>query len=255
MGRPDRWGWGVMGLAAAFFAWQMWGPRPLSLVAQRQPKVVRASLRVDSLVQQDGSVVRLIGATRPTVLYLFLTTCRYCQAVREEVEHSLGAAVGVDVYTASREPDSLLQTYWSTPLRVLSVDTAQTPVVRSVVPALALIEPDGRIARRWLGADSIQIGLTVLDSIGQAVGRRPVQEIAREVVAEQEAWYGTHGTYAPIMDSLPLNAHVVARLAATTLTSGSRRGYAFQLKERASRGSCIVGVGPTGPPSGVECTQ
>lgn len=96
--------------------------------------------------------ISLVGDT--TVLYLFATTCKFCAEQKTHIAEFLGSLTGIRILTASAEEPAVLEGYWGTRrLPTVALDQAALEVLSARgVPAMYLIDENGKIQRAWLGS-------------------------------------------------------------------------------------------------------
>lgn len=96
--------------------------------------------------------VSLIGEA--TILYLFATTCSYCENQKAHIADFLTSIEGLRVVSASGEEPRVLEGYWGQrPIPVVSLEReAFAALQASGVPAMYLIDERGRVQRAFLGS-------------------------------------------------------------------------------------------------------
>lgn len=100
----------------------------------------------------EGSSPSRIGV----VVYIFSTTCSWCEAQKERVPQLLGSLPGIAIVTASAEPDSLVEDYWSGTTGSLGRPLSLRPEVAKrfvpfLTPRLLLIDNSGVVRDAFLG--------------------------------------------------------------------------------------------------------
>ena len=103
----------------------------------------------------DSSVSRSLKGSAHLV-YLFATTCQYCEQQRRHMASLLAAVRGVEVVTASGERPELLQGYWADVGGALdaplSLDASTVRVLGiQTVPTLLFLDREGTVRRALSG--------------------------------------------------------------------------------------------------------
>jgi hypothetical protein len=146
----------VAGVAIYLVALQPHGARsgsPGEPVAQAElvgRKVESLLIRAENRTEPD--TMWLAGA--PTLLYVFATTCRFCEAQKEIVADFLDADYDVRVLTASREGPAILAGYWGDRnLTALSLSNESATLLgNQAVPMMYLIGAEGLVQKALLGS-------------------------------------------------------------------------------------------------------
>lgn len=130
---------------------------------------------IPTLTRHDevGHVIPI--AEPPTVLYIFSTTCEYCDRQRSHVKSLLEQLDIENVVTGSPEPASYTKTYWGpkpTSLREpLQLDNRVLSELRVIgVPMLLLADSSGVIRRAYrgmfLGWDIAKLRTEIFEAVG-----------------------------------------------------------------------------------------
>lgn len=164
---------GALYLAAAAFLGRQPGRAGEPL---QQPDLVGRS--VAGLVVQPTSgsgadTLWLSGSA--TILYVFSTTCMFCEGQKDHIGELLTELDGVRVLTASRESPATTARYWGErdlPIIHLT-DEAVLSLGAVAVPTLYVITEDAVIARAYLGSMMLWPVNRIRDELGRLL-RRPV---------------------------------------------------------------------------------
>lgn len=129
------------------------GAEPQNESPVSQPELV--GITVPELTHSPGgdSLETLFLSGRPTILYVFATTCRFCDAQKSMIAGFLQDLPGFRVITASREPLDAIRGYWGAgDLPVFSVSAPSFALLRgAAVPMVYVLDSSATVRAAYLG--------------------------------------------------------------------------------------------------------
>lgn len=113
-------------------------------------------LRLPFLSTGDSTVKQIPLTGRTHVLYVFSTTCGFCEQQRGHVAELLGALEPDAVVTASQEPAATTRGYWKAVGSSLPDPVHLRPETSATLglpgtPALVFVSPAGKVVSTYLG--------------------------------------------------------------------------------------------------------
>lgn len=120
----------------------------------RQPAL--EGTRVSTLAVGDSAARQIPLSGRAHVLYVFSTTCRYCQQQQEHMAGLLCALPSETVISLSEEPERVIASYWTPydvnlprPEHLRSESAARLALPGT--PALLFVSASGIVKRAYVG--------------------------------------------------------------------------------------------------------